>query len=148
MLIKVEPVGFLMFMVQYCFDLERPDAEDQEVREYLLQHELDPKYEWDAEYEGRSCRWMQFGGCYLGQHFYEIGLLQRGAVEVELLTEQVSEALNGVEGLSDCRTRTILAALVSELQSESSFKVDENGELVAVLNKAELDAAVGRLLAS
>ena len=61
LLIKVEPAGFLMFSVQLCFDLEKPDFEDQGVREYLLLHGLESKYQWDADYEGRSCSWMQFG---------------------------------------------------------------------------------------
>jgi len=75
LLIKVEPAGFLMFTVQFCFDLREPDLEDQEVRDYLLLHDLKPKREWEAEFDGRACQWMQFGGCYLGGHFQEISSL-------------------------------------------------------------------------
>ncbi len=122
--------------------------EYQDVRDYLIMHELEPKYEWEVESEGSSYTWMQFGGCYLGSHFDEIGLLQRRAVEVELLSDEVSQALEGIEGLSDSQTETILSALVSEFQCESSFQVDSKGELVVVLNKAHLDGALERLLAS
>ena len=62
MLIRVEPAGFFMFTVQFCFDLEHPDLEDQDVRDYLLRHDLEPKYEWEAESEGRCL----VSGCSLG----------------------------------------------------------------------------------
>jgi len=117
-----------MFTVHLCFDSERPDLEDQEVRDYLLRHELESKYEWEAESEGRSLNWMQFGGCYLGRHFHEIGLLQRRAVEVELLSEEIGPALEGIDGLTDEKSGAILVALVSEFQCESSFQVDDKGE--------------------
>ena len=148
MLIKVEPAGFFMFVVQFCFDLEQPDLEDQEVRDYLSQQDLEPRYGWEAEFEGRSCQWMQFGGCYLGGHFQEIGLLQRRAVEVELLYEEVGRAVEGIDGLSDAESESILASLVVEFKCESSFRIDENGELVVVLDEVDLDEALERLLVS
>ena len=89
---------------------------------------------------------MQFGGCYLGRHFQEIGLLQRRAVEVELLSEEISLVVEGIAGLIDAKSATILSALVSEFQCESSFQVDDKGELVVVLDKAALDGALKRLL--
>ena len=135
-----------MFTVQFCFDLEQPDLEDQDVRDYLLQHDLEPKYEWEAESEGRSCKWMQFGGCYLGRHFQEIGLLQRRAVEVELLSEEISLVVEGIAGLIDAKSAAILSELVSDFQCESSFQVDDKGELVVVLDKAALDGVLKRLL--
>ena len=102
-----------MFMVQFCFDMEQPDLEDQAVWDYLSYHDLEPKYEWAAESEGRSCKWIQFGGCYLGRHFQEIGLLQRRAVEAELLSEEIGQSLKGIGGLSDTESGVILSALVT-----------------------------------
>ena len=120
----------------------------QFVKLFLLLHDLEPKYQWDADYEGRSCSWMQFGGCYLGKHCQEIGLLQRKAVEIELLTEEINKSLVMSGGLSESRIQFILPALVDELRDGSSFEVDENGELLVLLNKMALDEALGRLLAS
>ena len=89
MFIRVEPAGFFMYTVQMVFDPAHPDSEDQEVRDYLAQHELEPRYQWEGDFEGRQCQWLQFGGCYLGKHLQGIGQLQRHAVEVELLTAEI-----------------------------------------------------------
>ena len=54
-----------MYTVKLIFDLEKPDSEDQEVRDYLDQRELEPRYLSTADLDGRQCQIMQFGGCYL-----------------------------------------------------------------------------------
>ena len=72
MFIKVEPAGFFMYTVQLIFDPDSPDLEDQEVRDYLTDHELEPRYQYQTEVEGRACDVMQFGGCYLGKHLQSV----------------------------------------------------------------------------
>ena len=70
MYITVEPAGLMMHTVKLVFDPSDPAAEDQQVRDYLSEHELEPRYHWFAEIdglEGRECEIMQFGGCYLGR---------------------------------------------------------------------------------
>ncbi len=49
MIIRVEPKDLFMFSVFFVFNRERPDLEDQEVRNYLRQHDLLPKWERDEE---------------------------------------------------------------------------------------------------
>lgn len=157
MFIKVEPAGFFMYTVQLIFDPARPDSEDREVRDYLTDHDLEPRYEYEIEHEGRPCQVLQFGGCYLGRHLQSVGQIQRHAVEVELLTAEVEEHLAALRLLqaggdaSDdaadaARRRETVAALVSELHRESVFQADENGELVATLEREEVRAAAERLL--
>ena len=154
MFIKVEPAGFFMYTVQFIFDPARPDAEDQEVRDYLTDHDLEPRYQYQIEHEGRPCDVLQFGGCYLGRHLQSVGQIQRHAVEVELLTAEVEGHLAALAlpqlaeagfGEGDKRQETV-ATLVSELHQESAFQPDENGELAVALDREEVRAAALRLL--
>jgi len=154
MFIKVEPAGFFMYTVQLIFDPESPDSEDQEVRDYLTDHELEPRYQYQIEQEGRPCDVMQFGGCYLGRHLQSVGQIQRHAVEVELLTAEVEghlaalalPQLSGAEVDNGAKMRETVAALVSELHQESAFQPDENGELAVALDREEVKAAALRVL--
>jgi len=152
LLIKVEPAGFFMYTVQLCFDVGQPDPEDQEVRDYLSEHALEPRYQWENEVEGRQCQWMQFGGCYLGNHLQQVGHIQRKAVEVELLTEEIGKQFDricfGKSEISGDRRSSIISFLVVEFQREASFQANENGELIAVLDQAELLEAAKSLLDS
>ena len=59
------------------------------MRDYLADHELEPRYQYQIEEDGRPCDVLQFGGCYLGRHLQSVGQIQRHAVEVELLTAEV-----------------------------------------------------------
>lgn len=154
MFIKVEPAGFLMHTVKLFFDLDSPNQEDGPVREYLAEHELEPRYRWDDELEGNRCEVLQFGGCYLGNHLQGIGQIQRSAVEVELLTAEISRHLDSVlDGqallpalLTEERRQAAICALVTEFQLESAFQPNEQGELTAVLEESEVREAVRRVL--
>ena len=149
MFIKVEPAGFFMYTVQLIFDPGSPDSEDQEVRDYLADHELEPRYQYEIEEGGRPCEVLQFGGCYLGRHLQTVGQIQRHAVEVELLTAEVEGHLaalalpqlaDGESGEGELRQETV-AALVSELHQESAFQPNENGELAVALDREEVRVA-------
>ena len=154
MFIKVEPAGFFMYTVQFIFDPARPDSEDQEVRDYLTDHELEPRYRYEIEEDGRPCQVLQFGGCYLGRHLQSVGQIQRHAVEVELLTAEVEghlsvlqiPQLGGDDSSGVESRRETVAALVSELHQESAFQANENGELEVTLDREEVRAAAVRLL--
>ncbi len=156
MFIKVEPAGFFMYTVQLIFDPGRPDSEDQEVRDYLAAHELEPRYKFDMDHEGQACQVLQFGGCYLGRHLQTVGQIQRHAVEVELLTAEVEEHLAALdmpqlakdETGNGAERRHLVEALVSELHGESAFHADGNGELAVTLDRDEVRAAALRLLGS
>jgi len=150
--IKVEPADFFMYRVKLIFDLDHPNSEDQTVREYLKEHELEPKYQGTGELEGSRCEQMQFGGCYLGRHLERIGLIQRQAVEVELLTAQVQRHLDG-EGpdavsLPEEQRQAVIAALVQQFHQESSFTTGEKGELIAALDGAAVREAARGLLST
>ena len=152
MFIKVEPADFFMYRVKLIFDLEHPDSEDQTVREYLKEHELEPKYQGTGELEGSRCEQMQFGGCYLGRHLEQIGLIQRQAVEVELLTAQVQQHLDGggpnAVSFPEEQRQAVIAALVQQFHQESSFTTGEKGELIAALDGAAVQEAARGLLST
>ena len=150
MFIKVEPADFFMYRVIMTFDLENPDSEDQEVRDYLAEHELEPRYLSKGEFEGRQCEFMQFGGCYLGgRHLESISQLQRSAVEVELLTAEIRDHLDnspeGAPSVAEDQRQTAIAQLVEGFHQESSFQTNENGELIAVLDGDAVREAARRL---
>lgn len=154
MFIKVEPAGFFMYTVQLMFDPARPDLEDQEVREYLTDHELEPRYQYEIEEDGRPCQVLQFGGCYLGRHLQSVGQIQRHAVEVELLTAEVQGHLAALElpqlavaeSGDGAKLQETVAALVSELHQESAFQANENGELAVALDREDVKEAALRVL--
>ena len=137
MFIKVEPAGFFMHTVKLIFDLDNPDSEDIEVRDYLAKHELEPRYRWDDKLEDDKAEVIQFGGCYLGNHLQDIGQIQRKAVEVELLIEAltpyVEEVLKEVESGQVSDGKCITDQLVKIFHDESYFGSNESGELTVSL---------------
>ena len=151
MFIKVEPADFFMYRVILIFDLESPDSEDQQVRDYLAEHELEPRYQSAGELDDRQCEFLQFGGCYLGRHLEGIGQLQRSAVEVELLTAEIEGHLNVSAGeafhLPEERRQETVTELVRDFQQESAFETGENGELIAVLDGDAVREAARQLVA-
>ena len=148
MFIKVEPADFLMFRVIMTFDLENPDSEDQQVRDYLTEHDLEPRYTNQGEFEERQCEFMQFGGCYLGNHLQNISQIQRVAVEVELLTAEIRVHLDispdAATPIAEDQ-QTAIAQLIKDFHQDSSFQTNENGELIVVLDGDEVRAAASQL---
>ena len=140
-----------MYTVRLNFDLDRPDAEDQQVRDYLTEHDLEPRYQWTGDFDGSQGEFMQFGGCYLGQHLQSIGQFQRRAVEVELLTSEIEQHLNShapdAAVLTEEQRRTAIATLVQEFHQEPVFQANENGELVVVLDDGQIREATRRVVA-
>ena len=149
MFIRVEPADFFMYRVILIFDLERPDSEDQAVRDYLTENELDAKYQSNGKLDERQCEFLQFGGCYLGKHLDSIGRIQRSAVEIELLTEEIESHLNAAAvqplDLSAEQRSQAVATLAKDFQQEESFQTDENGNLVAVLDGDAVREAARKL---
>ena len=152
MYIKVEPADFFMYRVIMIFDLEKPDSEDQDARDYMAEWELEPKYQRTGDFEGNNSEFMQFGGCYLGKHLGKIGEIQRGHVERELLTAEIERLLQepayAVELPAERRPAAV-NELVASFHRESSFQTAANGELEAVLDgTAVREAALALLGAS
>lgn len=158
MFVQVEPADFFMYTVKLIFDVEKPDLEDQEVRDYLDERELEPRYLSTADLDGRQCQIMQFGGCYLGGHLDQLAQIQRRAVEVELLTAEIQGHLAAGSGegamrqapnkpVDESMGEPTVAALVEEFHIESSFQTGDNGELVAVLDGEAVRAAARQHLA-
>ena len=120
MFIKVEPADFFMYTVKLIFDVESPDSEDQDVRNYLEERELTPRYLSTSELDGRSCQIMQFGGCYLGRHLDQLGQIQRKAVEVEVLVEEIQRHLADESGCIESDSEeSLMAALVEQFHEGS-----------------------------
>ncbi len=155
MYITVEPAGLMMHTVKLVFDPSDPAPEDQQVRDYLSHHELEPRHHWFAEIdglEGRQCEIMQFGGCYLGRNLQNIGTIQRRVVEEELLTAEIQRHLDAgnlaeLAAASEERRRAAVSVLVEEFRVEESFAQDESGELRATLDATTLQTATARALA-
>ena len=151
MFIHVEPAEFFMYRVKLIFDLEQPDSEDQQVRDYMTEHELEPRYLYNQELDERQCEVMQFGGCYLGRHLDRIGQIQRNAVEVELLAAEIESHLNASTSeellLPEEQRQDTIADLVQEFHQDSAFETAENGDLKAVLDGKSVRAAARRWIA-
>ena len=141
-----------MYRVILIFDMESPDSEDQEVRDYLAEHELEPRYQSTGELDQRQCEFLQFGGCYLGRHTDSIGQIQRKAVEVELLTAAIqghlADTIAEDAGLTEQQRQAAVAELVPQFHQDSSFQTAENGELIAVLDGDAVREAAHHLAAN
>ena len=151
MFIKVEPAEFFMYRVILIFDLEGPDSEDQEVRDYMTEWELDPKYQRTGDFEGRNSELMQFGGCYLGRHLGKMAEIQRGHVEQELITAEISRLLDDAGdpvAIPAARREEALRQLTQTFHKPEVFQSGEDGMLEAVLDAPSVRQAARELLAA
>ena len=149
MLINVEPADFFMYRVKLIYDLDKPDPEDQEVRDYLAEYELIPRAQSTGELEVSQSEMMVFGGCYLGRHLNQIGQIQRRAVEIELLTAEIQRHISSSTQadleLKEEERQEAVAELVQTFNQESSFQTNEKGELEAVLDREAVVEAARQL---
>jgi hypothetical protein len=129
MIIRVEPREFFMATVYLIFTREQPDPEDDEVRRYLAEHQLEPKRCFDGTYQERPCHIWQFGGCYLGTHLDRIADIQRRYLEAELLAQEIRRLLaDGADAtapltaaaLTAERFQEVVGRLVEEFHRRSS----------------------------
>ena len=142
MIVHTEPKDFFMFAVHFIFNKEQPDAEDQAVKAYLEEKQLYPKRTNKIEHQGWPCEVWSFGGCYLGRHLGAIGEMQRKTMEREMVTAQVErlvmhephEDLHSVTtGMADTDLQGLIASLVEEFHQDSSFGLDDQGQLTLTL---------------
>ena len=137
MIIKVEPAEMFMYRVILISNLETPDPEDQEIRDYLEVNELEPKYRSEGDFEGRHSESMQFGGCYLGRHTGEINLIQQRYVEAELIAYEINRHLgesdSPVEIPEELR-EDALAELLKDFNNEDAFRETDDGKYEVALD--------------
>ena len=151
MFIKVEPAEFFMYRVILVFDLESPNSEDQEARDYMTEWELEPKYQWTGDFEGSNSEIMQFGGCYLGRHLGKISEIQRSHVERELVTAEIALMLDDADdpvAVPDDRREETLQQLVAAFHQPDVFQPNAEGLLEAVLDAPGVRRAARELLAA
>lgn len=150
MIIKVEPADFFMYRVILIANLEEPDPEDQEIRDYLEAHELEPKYRSEGDFEGRHSESMQFGGCYLGKHTGEINLIQQRYVEEEIIVYEINRHLgesdNPVE-ISEEKREGAVAELLKNFHNDDAFEKMEDGKYQVALDGEAVREAARSLLA-
>ncbi len=150
MFIKVEPAEFFMYRVILVFDLESPNSEDQEVRDYMTEWELEPKYQRTGDFEGSNSDIMQFGGCYLGRHLGKMSEIQRSHVERELITAEIGRLLDDAGdpvAVPDARREETLRQLTQTFHQPEVFQPNEEGLLEAVLDALAVRQAARELLA-
>ena len=150
MIIKVEPADFFMYTVVMISNLENPDPEDQEIREYMETQELEPKYRSEGDFEGRRSQSMQFGGCYLGKHLNEINLIQQRYVESELVEYEINRHLGESERpveLPDDKRDAAIAKLLTDFNNEEAFKKMDDGKYEVALDGEAVRESARNLLA-
>ena len=151
MFIKVEPAEFFMYRVILVFDLENPNAEDQDVRDYMTEWELDPKYQHTGDFEGSNSEIMQFGGCYLGRHLGKISEIQRGHVEREIIVAEIGMLLDDEEdpvAVPAERREETVRQLADSFYQPDVFQPNDEGLLEAMLDAPTVRQAARDLLAS
>ena len=151
MFIKVEPAEFFMYRVILVFDLENPNAEDQDVRDYMTEWELDPKYQHTGDFEGSNSEIMQFGGCYLGRHLGKISEIQRGHVEREIIVAEIGMLLDDEEdpvAVPAERREETVRQLAESFYQPDVFQPNDEGLLEAMLDAPTVRQAARDLLAS
>ena len=149
MFIKVEPAEFFMYRVILVFDLENPNSEDQDVRDYMTEWELEPKYQRTGDFEGSNSEIMQFGGCYLGRHLGKISEIQRSHVEREIITAEIGLLLDDESdpvSVPDDRREETVRQLALTFHQPEVFQPNEEGLLEAVLDAPAVRQAARELL--
>ena len=149
MIIKVEPADMFMYRVIMISNLENPDPEDQDIRDYLEANELEPKYRSEGDFEGRHSESMQFGGCYLGRHTGEINLIQQRYVEEELITYEINRHLGESDSPVDIpeeKRENALAELLKNFNNEGAFRKMDDGKYEVALDGEKVRQAARGLL--
>ncbi len=150
MIIKVEPAEMFMYRVIMISNLESPDPEDQEIRDYMDAQELEPKYRSEGDFEGRHSESMQFGGCYLGRHLGEINLIQQKYIEQELITHEIKRHLGESEQPVDIPEKKrdgTVAELLKTFYTDSAFREMDDGKYELALDGDAVRKAARSLLA-
>ena len=155
MIVHTEPKDFFMFTVHFIFNREHPDAEDAPVKAYLEEKQLYPKRTNKIEYQGWPADVWSFGGCYLGRHLGAIGEMQRKTVERELVTAQVERLVRGepqeemfsiTAGMAELDLQGLVDSLVEEFHQDSSFGLDDQGQLMLTLEDSVVEARFKELV--
>jgi hypothetical protein len=145
MIIRVEPKDFFMSTILLLFDPGHPDPEDEEVKGYLDERDLEPKRTFDAAPQEQYSVVWQFGGCYLGRHLDAIADIQKKYLEAEMLADEIprllkaeatAEVMEAVDRLPDARLRELVDTLVEEFHQESAFGPDAEGNIKVMLAPA------------
>ena len=150
MIIKVEPADMFMYRVIMISNLESPDPEDQDIRDYLEANELEPKYRSEGDFEGRHSESMQFGGCYLGRHTGEINLIQQRYVEEELIAYEINRHLGESDypvEIPEEKREDALAELLQNFNNEDAFRKMDDGKYEVALDGEKVRQAARGLLA-
>ena len=151
MFIKVEPAEFFMYRVILVFDLESPNPEDQDVRDYMTEWELEPKYQRTGDFEGSNSEIMQFGGCYLGRHLGKISEIQRGHVEREIITAEIALLLDDESdpvAVPDNLREETLRQLAQTFHQPEVFQPNDEGLLEAALDAPAVRQAARELVSA
>jgi hypothetical protein len=155
MIIRVEPKEFFMSTIYLIFDRQRSEPEDEEVKRYLAERQLEPKRTFETTHQERDSQVWQFGGCYLGKHLDVIVDIQRKHLEEEILAHEIPRLLKEGEDvevhqtvgeLSACRMQELVDMLVKEFHRESSFGSDEEGCVKVTLEPAVVQQRFKELL--
>ena len=150
MIIKVEPADMFMYRVIMISNLENPDPEDQDIRDYLEANDLEPKYRSEGDFEGRHSESMQFGGCYLGRHTGEINLIQQRYVEEELIAYEINRHLGESDfpvDIPEEKRENALAELLKNFNNEGAFRKMDDGKYEVALDGEKVRQAARGLLA-
>ena len=150
MIIKVEPADFFMYTVVLIANLENPDPEDQEIRDYLDANELEPKYRSEGDFEGRHSESMQFGGCYLGKHTGEINLIQQRYIEKEIIVHEIKRHLGESDRpveIPEEQREGAVAQLLETFNNDDAFREMDDGKYEVALDGDAVREAARSLLA-
>ena len=150
MIIKVEPAEMFMYRVIMISNLESPDPEDQEIRDYMDAQELELKYRSEGDFEGRHSESMQFGGCYLGRHLGEINLIQQKYIEQELIAHEINRHLGESDQPVDIpeeKREGTVAELLKTFYIDSAFREMDDGKYEVALDGDAVRKAARSLLA-
>jgi hypothetical protein len=139
-----------MYRVIMVANLENPDPEDQEIRDYLDTNALEPKYRSEGDFEGRRSESMQFGGCYLGRHTGEINLIQQRYVEAELIAYEINRHLGESDSpveIPEEKREGALAELLKNFNNDDAFRKMDDGKYEVALDGEKVREAARGLLA-
>lgn len=71
-------------LLLFDFDRDEPSPEDEQVDDYLHDHELEPKRQYRETRDGKNYLVYYFGHCYLDGHLDQLAALASEAPREEL----------------------------------------------------------------
>ena len=137
MLLEIYPKPDGMQHINFMFCEAEPDPEDLWIRAHLESFPTPPKRTFEEERQGRAYTTLQYGQCVIGHSMFYI---EKHKGVVDNVSKMCANEIEQAE-LNPSTRNSVISRLALELDKQSRFSVDDNGNLTIALKEID-DAEV------